>query len=68
MSAADEEAVRRNYRQFLELMPLTLAIAGLSQSEGGRNFTPDQLAARSQVVANAFKLAKQTVREILTAS
>lgn len=66
MSAADEEAVRRNYRQFLELMPLTLAIAGLSHSEGGRNFTPDQLAARSQVVANAFKLAKQTVREILS--
>ena len=63
MASDDDEALRRNYRQFLELMPLTLEIAGLSHSEGGRNFTPEQLAARGQVVVNAFKVAKQTARE-----
>jgi hypothetical protein len=64
----DEEALKRRYREFLDLMPLTLAIAGLSQSEGTRNFTPEQMETRAQIVQNAFKTARQAVREAIRSS
>jgi len=64
MATADDE-LRRRYKEFLDLMPLTLALAGLSLAEGNRNFTPEQLDARRQVVLNAFKLARQVAREAL---
>jgi hypothetical protein len=63
--SADDEAVKRRYREFLDLIPLTLAIAGLPTSEGNRNYTTDQMQARAQVLGNAFRLARQTVREAI---
>lgn len=65
--AADDEALKRRYREFMDLMPLTIAIAGLSQSEGNRNFTAEQLETRAQVLANAFRLARQVVRDVVKA-
>lgn len=61
--STDEEAIKRRYREFLDLVPLTVALAGLPTSEGGRNFTLEQLEMRSQILANAFKLARQIARE-----
>ncbi|MBX3411425.1 MAG: hypothetical protein KF708_01815 [Pirellulales bacterium] len=61
--SVDEEAVKRRYREFLDLMPLTLAIAGLPPSEGMRHYTTEQLQARAQIVTNAFRIARQTVRD-----
>lgn len=66
--SSDEEAVKRRYREFLDLLPLTIAIAGLPQSEGNRNYTSEQLETRAQVLFNAFKLARQTVREAVRTS
>jgi len=63
--SVDEEAAKRRYREFIDLMPLTLAIAGLAPSEGQRNFTSAQMEARGQVLANAFKVARQTVRDCI---
>ena len=60
--SADEEAVKRRYREFLDLIPLTIAIAGLPSSEGNRNYTTAQMQARAQVLNNALRLARQTVR------
>ena len=65
--ATDEEAVKRRYREFLDLMPLTLALAGLSNSEGQRNFTTEQMENRAQIVLNAFKLARQAARDAIRA-
>lgn len=63
--APDDEAVKRRYREFLDLMPITTAIAGLPTSEGGRNFTTDQMEARALVLSNAFRLARQVAREAI---
>lgn len=63
--STDDDALKRKYREFMDLLPLTLAIAGLSTSEGNRNFTSEQLELRAQVVVNAFRFARQTVREVL---
>jgi hypothetical protein len=65
--AVDEEAVKRRYREFLELMPLTVAIAGLPESDQ-RSYTVEQMEARSRVLTNAFKLARQAVREAVVSA
>lgn len=63
--ANDEEALKRRYREFLDLMPLATAIAGLAPAESSRNFTPEQMELRGQVLQNAYKVAKQLARESL---
>jgi hypothetical protein len=64
--AVDEEALRRRYREFLELMPLTIAIAGLPVSESPFNFSADQMEVRTTTLHTAFKLARQLVREAVS--
>jgi len=66
--ATDDEVLKRRYREFLDLLPLTLAIAGLSASEGTRNFTSEQMENRAQIVLNAFRVARQTARDALKAT
>jgi hypothetical protein len=62
----DEETLKRRYREFLDLMPITIAIAGLPASEGAFNFTADQMEIRANVLATAFKHARQLVRDAVT--
>lgn len=57
--------MKRRYREFLDLMPLTIAIAGLPQSEGNRHYTTEQLELRAQMLVNAFKLARQAARDAM---
>jgi hypothetical protein len=66
--AADEETIKRRYREFIELMPLTINIAGLPSSEGPFNFSADQMEIRIHTLASAFKLARQLVRDCVTAN
>jgi hypothetical protein len=68
MSTADEETLKRRYKEFLDLMPLTLAIAGLSENPGPRSYGQEQMEARAQVLTSAFKIAKQSVREVIKQS
>ncbi len=68
MSTPDEEAMKRRYREFLDLLPLTTTIAGLPDNSGPRSFTTDQMEARTQVLTSAFKLARQMVRDIVKGS
>lgn len=46
-------------------MPLTVAIAGLPENNTARSFTTEQMEGRAQVLATAFKIARQTVREAI---
>lgn len=66
--STDDDALKRRYREFLDLLPLTLALAGLPPSEGTFNFSADQIEVRTGTVLTAFKLARQTVREALKAT
>ncbi|HEX4129455.1 MAG TPA: hypothetical protein VHZ24_05385 [Pirellulales bacterium] len=65
--STDDEAIKRRYREFLDLLPLTVAIAGLPLNNTNRNITSEQMEARAQNLATAFKLARQTVREAVKA-
>lgn len=62
---SEQEAVQRRYREFLDLMPITLAIAGLSPYEGSRSLTAEQMEARANVINNAFRIARRSVREAI---
>jgi hypothetical protein len=64
----DEETLKRRYREFLELMPLTIAIAGLPESQSPFNYSADQMEIRIHTLAIAFKLARQLARESVTAN
>jgi hypothetical protein len=59
--------IQQKYRQFLDLLPLTISLAGLPQSEG-RLYTEDQIEARAMTVRHAYRVAKSTVRELLGGS
>jgi hypothetical protein len=59
--------LQQKYRQFLDLMPLTLALAGLPTSEG-RLFGEEQIEARAMTVKAAFRVARATAKECLSGS
>ena len=59
--------LQQKYRQFLDLMPLTLALAGLPASEG-RLFNEEQIEARAMTVRYAYRVARNTAKECLGGS
>jgi hypothetical protein len=65
---AEPSDVQRRYREFLELMPLTLALAGLPPSEHGRYFTAEQIESRLFTIKHAWKAARQIARECIQPS
>ena len=64
--STDDEALKRRYREFLDLMPLTIAIAGLPPSEGPWNYSAEQMEIRTHTLATAFKLARQAARDAIS--
>jgi hypothetical protein len=64
--APDEETIKRRYREFLELMPMTIAIAGLPESQSPFNYSAEQMEIRIHTLSIAFKLARQLARECVT--
>ncbi len=61
--STDEEVLKRRYREFLELMPLTISIAGLPLSQPPHNFNTEQMELRARTLESAYKLARQLARQ-----
>lgn len=59
--------IQQRYRQFLELMPMTLALAGLPTSEG-RLYSEEQIEGRAVTIRMAYRVARSTTRDILGGS
>jgi hypothetical protein len=55
---------QQKVREFMQLLPLTLEIAGLARAEPGHHFTEGQLEVRAANIRNAYKLARQVVLEV----
>lgn len=63
---SDAQQNQQKYLQFVQLLPLTLAIAGLPQSEHGKYFNEDQMANRARTVKSAYRQARLLTREIVS--
>jgi hypothetical protein len=63
-TAPNSADIQQKYRQFLDLLPLTLSLAGLPVSET-RLFSEEQIEGRAITVKAAYRVARTTVRECL---
>jgi hypothetical protein len=59
----DPAEIQNNQKEFLALLPLTIALAGLPASEPGRYFTEEQIEARVFTVRYAWRAARQVFRD-----
>jgi hypothetical protein len=59
---ADRQQVK--VREFMSLLPLTLAVAGLPQAEPGKHFNEGQMEARATTLRAAYKIARQIILEV----
>jgi hypothetical protein len=60
----DVERQQQKAKEFMSLLPLTLAIAGLPGAEPGKHFTESQLEARATTIRTAYKIARQVIMEV----
>lgn len=63
---AEQNEQQRRYKEFMDLMPLTLTLAGLPASEPGKYYNQEQIETRLFAVRHAYKAARGLVREIVT--
>ena len=59
--------LQQKYRQFLDLLPLTITLAGLPPSEG-RLFGEEQIEARAITLKAAYRVARAVAKECLGGS
>jgi len=59
--------VQKKYRNFLELLPLTISLAGLPTSET-RLYSEEQIEARAITVRAAYRVARSLARDCLSGS
>ena len=60
----DTEKQQQRMREFMQLLPVTVELAGLPYSEHGRYFTPEQIEARVITLKHAYKIARQLMADV----
>ena len=55
---------QQKVQEFLKLLPLTLAVAGLPAAEAGRHFNEGQMEARATTLRAAYKIARQIILDV----
>jgi hypothetical protein len=51
--------------EFMRLLPLTVAIAGLPDSDPGKYFSEGQMENRAAALRAAYKVARQLILEVI---
>ncbi|TWT58815.1 hypothetical protein KOR42_22010 [Thalassoglobus neptunius] len=64
----EQNEQQRRYKEFMDLLPLTLNLAGLPPSEPGKYYNQEQIETRLFAVRHAYKAARSLVRELVTKS
>lgn len=64
MSTENADRQQVKVREFMQLLPVTLAIAGLPTAETGKHHTEGQMEARATTLRTAYKIARQLIMEI----
>jgi hypothetical protein len=64
MSTDTSDRQQQKAREFMSLLPLTLALAGLPQANAGQHFNEGQLENRASTIKAAYKTARQILMDI----
>jgi hypothetical protein len=64
MSNESTDRQAQKVQEFLKLLPLTLAVAGLPDAEAGRHFNEGQMDARATTMRTAYKVARQIILDV----
>ena len=64
-SADAQKELKRKYTEFISLLPLTEAIAGLPDAPVGQYFNDGQMENRATAIRSAYKIARELIHEIL---
>jgi hypothetical protein len=64
MSAEGVDRQQVKVQEFLRLLPLTLAVAGLPEGEHGKHMNEGQMEARATTIKAAYRFARQIVLDI----
>jgi hypothetical protein len=65
MSADPSPDVRnQRIKEFMQILPLTVEIAGLPAGDPNRLVTADQMEVRANILRNAYKIARQLLKEV----
>ena len=64
MSAEGVDRQQQRINEFMRLLPLTLAIAGLPDAEQGKHYNEGQMDVRGTTLRLAYKIARQVILEV----
>ena len=64
MGTESADRQQEKVREFMSLLPLTLAVAGLPPAEPGKYFNEGQMDARATSIRAAYKVARQIILDI----
>ena len=64
MGTESVDRQQQKAQEFMRLLPLTLAVAGLPDAEAGRHFTDGQMEARATTIRAAYKIARQIILDV----
>jgi hypothetical protein len=60
---ADRQQIK--FQEFMRLLPLTLAVAGLPEAGEGKYFSEGQMDNRSATIKLAYKVARAIIQDIV---
>lgn len=63
--APNAQIAQQKYQQFIQLLPLTLTIAGLPHAEHGKYYNEDQMEIRARSLQTAYKWARRLAKEAI---
>ena len=64
MSTEGLDRQEQKAKEFLRLLPLTLAVAGMPTAESGRHLNEGQMEARALTIRTAYKIARQIILDV----
>jgi hypothetical protein len=64
----ENDKQQQRVKEFMQLLPVTVELAGLPKSEHGRYYSQEQIEARAITLKHAFKVARQTLIDIAGAT
>jgi hypothetical protein len=62
--SSDPNAQQIKVKEFLQLLPVTVAVAGLPDIEPGRHLNADQMRVRANSLRTAYTVARELILEV----